>query len=69
MSGKEVGAEDIKKAIEGDEFRAFRGKLAQFLASRRRFQGQGYGRVSLVTEFHASRPVNSVEVVDKEAEN
>ena len=65
----DVPADEIKELLIGDEYRAFRVKLAKFIADRRRCQDQGYGRVTLVTEFHASVPTNSVEIVERERED
>ena len=64
----DVPADEIKALLVGEEYRAFRVKLAKFIADRRRCQEQGYGKVTLVTEFHASVPTNSVEIVERERE-
>jgi hypothetical protein len=64
----DVTGEQIAGQLDGEENRAIRLQLAKFLAARRRCQATGFGRVALVTEYHASRALNGVEVSEKEAE-
>ncbi len=64
----DVTSGQIVAQLDGEENRAIRTQIVKFLAARRRCQATGFGRVALVTEYHASRALNGVEVSEKEAE-